>query len=245
MHLSPAGRSWGVGEVQNICIAILHFETAFGSILPEARWGNFWAKTFKNSNPQFRDLTLAQCFNLIRGCKTLENISDLMNPLELHGREMVNDRYYSWNFENLKRSTKATIEWRQPEGMSTPQGCIAWMELAINFVLSARRSTAAQSIEGYAQNVSGLQKFVEEGAVRGLSRVEFFGPIFSNKTGSKVLKDARRPTAALLAKKLKQDKEKNILLKKILQKAKREAEAAAAAAAAHSRPGSSSGDGRQ
>lgn len=171
-----------------------------------------------------------------------------MNPLELHGREMVNDRYYSWNFENLKRSTKATIEWRQPEGMSTPQGCIAWIELGINFILSARRSAAAQSIEAYAQNVSELQKFVEEGAVRGLSKVELFGPIFRNKTGSKVLKDSRRPNSAVLAKKLKQDKEKNILLKKLLQKVKKEAEtaaAAAAAAAAHARPGSSSGDGRQ
>lgn len=235
--------------MQNICIAILHFETAFGSILPEARWGNFWAKTFKNSNPTFRDLTLAQCFNLIRGCKTLENLADLMNPLlvQRHGSEMVNDRYYSWNFENLKRNTKATIEWRQPEGMSTPQGCIAWMELGTNFILSARRSTAANSIEGYAQNVSGLQKFVEEGAVGGSSEVELFGPIFRNKTGSKALKSSRRPPTAILAKKLEQDKEKNILLKKVMQKVKREREAAAAAAAAaaaHSRPGSSSGAGR-
>lgn len=122
------------------------------------------------------------------------------------------------------------------------------MELAINFILSARQSTAAQSIQGYAQNVDGLLKFVKEGAVKGLSKVELVGPIFKDKTGSKILKDSRRPTAAVLAKKLKQDKEKNILLKKLLQKVKKEAEAraaAAAAAAAGSRPGSSSGNGRQ
>lgn len=230
VHLSPAGRSWQVAEVQNICIAILHFETAFGAILPAFRWGNFWAKTFRNSNPALAGLPEAQCIAKVRACKTVTDLAHLMNPLGLGGHKDECDRYYAWNLENLKANSKATIEWRQPEGMSTPQGCIAWMELATCFVLSARRPSVADKIATYPATAEGLRKFVEEGAVPGTSNVRNFAPLFQGKAGARALQKLARPPASVLAAKQKEDKKKNVMLMKVFLKEKELARAKAAGA---------------
>lgn len=218
VHLSPAGRPWKLEEVQNICIAILYFEPAFGPILPDFRWGNYWAKTFQNENRLLKGKSLLECFTLIKACKTLGQIADLMNPLGYLNVQEDNDRYFSWNFTNLKGTSIGTIEFRQPEGMTTPQGCISWMELATSFVLSARRPIPLERLGGYTCNVDGLEKFVKEGAAEGISKAENLRPIFYKKTGTKGFTDAKKPRLAILQAKQKQDKEKNIMLRKVFLK---------------------------
>jgi hypothetical protein len=44
VHISPVGRDWRLAELQNISIAILHFEPALYSLLPPGRWSNFSLK---------------------------------------------------------------------------------------------------------------------------------------------------------------------------------------------------------
>lgn len=40
VHLSPNNRGWNLVELKNICIAILHFESAILELLPEKRREN-------------------------------------------------------------------------------------------------------------------------------------------------------------------------------------------------------------
>jgi hypothetical protein len=44
VHLSPADREWDLAELQNISIAILHFEQAMFDVLPEERRPRFGLK---------------------------------------------------------------------------------------------------------------------------------------------------------------------------------------------------------
>ncbi|KAH8763664.1 putative amidoligase enzyme-domain-containing protein [Diaporthe sp. PMI_573] len=223
VHISPYGQYWSLPELKGICRAIIHFERAIAALLPPHRNGSFWAKTHSNNVKKFVGKTVADCIKLIQACKSIEELVMLMNE---------GNRYFAWNFMNLDQDhlKTGTIEWRQPAAMTSERGCIAWVELAIAFVLAGRRSDV--DCTRYPGTVEGLKEFTSNGLVDGASDVRYLNAIFSNKTGAAALVAPNRPTNAELETKVKEDQKKNLMLRKLEERLAAEAAARKAAAAA-------------
>lgn len=137
------------------------------------------------------------------------------------------DRYRTWNFHNLRDGNpKGTVEFRQPPGQTHATGCLAWAELAISFVQSARRPDWHVRFAEYPQTVAGPKKFVQEGVAQGISQEKYLVPIFDSKPGdlTKEPKSIEHPDVQLLKLKDKEDKKKNILMAKLKEQLKKESQ---------------------
>jgi hypothetical protein len=221
VHISPYGQYWSLSELKGICRAIIHFERAMAALLPPHRNGNYWAKTHSNNVQKFMGKPVAACIKLIQACKRIEDLVMLMNE---------GNRYFAWNFMNLDQDhlKTGTIEWRQPAAVTTERGCLAWVELAIAFVLAARRSDV--DCTKYPGTVEGLKEFTSNGLVDGVSDVRYLNAVFSNKTGAAALATPRIPSNAELETKVKEDQKKNLMLTKLSERLAAEARARQAAA---------------
>lgn len=204
IHISPGLGDWSTGQLKSVCKAILYFESAFEVLVPESRRGNQWAKSNRFDNNSFFGRNSQQCFALIEACENPVQIADLMSP----------DRYYAWNFDNLYYGRKATIEFRRPPGVVNPDVCLSWMELTISFVQSARRGNLTTRLARYEPDVDGLKAFVSEGLVQGMSDPRYLASIFHGKSGALQPRPVQRIDGNLLKKKMKQDKKKNVMMKK-------------------------------
>lgn len=216
VHLSPIGGSWSLSELQGISVAIIHFECAFEALIPETRRGNQFIRSNRFfGNPALLDKRHSEVIHEILKQKTVKSLAVLMSP----------NRYTAWNFENLKEDDrKGSLEFRQPPGQTHASGCLVWIELAINFVQSARRPNWYAQIGDYTQTVAGLQKFTKEGFVQGISQERYMVPLFNSREGTlqKMPKYPEYPERSLMWKKEKEDKKKNILMAKLKEDLKRE-----------------------
>ncbi|KAJ0116658.1 hypothetical protein J7T55_009808 [Diaporthe amygdali] len=233
VHISPYGQYWSLPELKGICKAIIRFERAMAALLPPHRNGSYWAKTHSNNVKKFMGKTVADCIKLIQACKSIEDLVMLMNE---------GNRYFAWNFMNLDQDhlKTGTIEWRQPAAMTSQRGCLAWVELAIAFVLAARRADV--DCTKYPGTVEGLKEFTSNGLVDGVSDVRYLNAVFSNKTGAAALVTPEIPSTAELETKVKEDQKKNLMLRKLSEKLA--AEAAARKAAANAANGRGNGGRR-
>lgn len=175
IHLSPLGRSWTLEELKSIAIAINHFESAFEVLLPMTRRGSPYARSNRRyMNSALENKGDSECIEAVLACQSVDDLATLM----------CTDRYVAWNFVNLKKDyTKGTLEWRQPPGQNDAVGCLAWIELALNFVHSAAsRPTWHENYTDYTQTIAGLQQFISEGIIDGVSQKEFMEPLFIGKS---------------------------------------------------------------
>lgn len=211
VHISPSDNvNWDMGSLKSICRAIIYFEGAFEALVPEHRRGNAYAKSFQADHPQFKSKRHGECFALIEQQTHPVHIADLMNP--------GSDRNYAWNFCNLIYGGKMTVEFRRGPGVTGPEDCLAWVELAVSFARSARAFGTVQHLQDYTQDVQGLKAFVNATLAPSMSQPQLMGSIFVNKQGS--LKPRAMPAlTAELRNKLKKKKaevhSKNIMVKKI------------------------------
>lgn len=215
IHLSPMGGEWTLNELNGISIGIIHFERAFEAMIPETRRGNQFIRSNRFfGNEQLKDLKHSECIAKIQSQKSVKSLAVVMSS----------DRYTTWNFENLKEdSRKGTLEFRQPPGQTRAAGCLSWIELAINFVQSARRKDWHVNIREYPQTVSGLKKFVTEGFVEGLSKCNHLEPLMHSKNADlSIVPKAPEYDVALMTRKEKEDKKKNILMEKLKESIKKE-----------------------
>ncbi|KAI3394575.1 hypothetical protein diail_2566 [Diaporthe ilicicola] len=215
VHLSPIGSGWSLQELKGIATAVIHFECAFEVLIPETRRGNQFIRSNRFfGNALLDDMKHSECIKEIQLQKTVKDLAGLMSA----------DRYTTWNFENLKEDyRKGTIEFRQPPGQTHAAGCLSWIELAMDFVQSARRAEWHAKIMTYPQNVSGLRRFVSEGFVDGLSKECFLAPLLNSKDGNaRAVPKAPEYDTTLMAKKEKEDKKKNILMEKLKENLKKE-----------------------
>ncbi|POS69407.1 hypothetical protein DHEL01_v212198 [Diaporthe helianthi] len=182
-----------------------------GTILaPTHRNGSWWAKTFRNNIQQFKDKTVADCIEVIEACESIESLAYLMNDGSI--------RYYAWNFQNLDEThlSTGTIEWRQPAGMDSVHGCIAWIELAIAFVQAGRRPDI--DCTSYPETVEGLKDFAWMGVIVDASDARYMDAIFNTRTGAADLVAARQPSHAELMTKIEKDQRKNLMLRKLTER---------------------------
>ncbi|KAH9992557.1 hypothetical protein F4779DRAFT_609148 [Xylariaceae sp. FL0662B] len=206
-NISPGAGDWGTAELKSICKAIIYFECAFEVLFPKSRRGNQWAKSNRFDNRNFSSLSGQRCFELIDACHNPVEVADLMSP----------DRYYAWNFDNLYFGRKATIEFRRPPGVNNPDVCLAWMELTISFVQAARRHSIGGMLSKYSPDIAGLRRFVNGGLIMGISNSHLFDSIFQGKSGALQPQQVQIINKNMLMKKRKEDKRKNVMMKKLGQ----------------------------
>ncbi|KAG6359876.1 hypothetical protein INS49_010929 [Diaporthe citri] len=209
------GGEWTLNELKGISIGIIHFERAFEAMVPEMHRGNQFIRSNRFfGNEQLKNLKHSECIAMIQSQKSVKSLAVVMSP----------DRYTTWNFENLKEdSRKGTLEFRQPPGQTHAAGCLSWIELAINFVRSARRKDWHANIREYPQTVSGLKQFVMEGFVEGLSKWNHLEPLMHSKNADlSIVPKAPEYNVALITKKKREDKKKNILMEKLKESIKKE-----------------------
>lgn len=126
-----------------------------------------------------------------------QGLECLSDSWEFASRISGYDRCLIWNFGSLipggDHSTDYTIEWRMPPAVKIAEGCLAWTELALNFVQAARREGTHELFETddpedgehepEKPTVHDLRRFVEIGLDEEVSDPRYLEPIFRGKSG--------------------------------------------------------------
>ncbi len=147
-----------------------------------------WVDNRKLKGQQYTDNV-----DLICGTKNVRELMEWMNPLDEETRRQDSvpvDRYYAWNFENLKAGKSGTVEYRRPPGLQGANACVDWVRLAIMFVRAAiqvddphlplpKNPSDVQNID-----VHDLKEFLRTGLPVGHDMAGCFESFFDNKGGS-------------------------------------------------------------
>lgn len=192
-------------------MAIIWFEPAIEVILPKQRRQNLWAKANHKDHPQFKAQTVEKTFHMINSCETIDALIDCMNPQD--------DRYFGWNFTNLRKDAIGTIEFRRPPGVTGRVASLSWMNFTAAFVRAAATVQDPTDLLKNEQSVEGLKSFLRIAMPTGVHLRDECGRIFRNKSGRIDVVPLRALTQQereLLQAK-KEDKEKrNTIMKKLI-----------------------------
>lgn len=98
-------------------------------------------------------------------------------------------KYMAWNFVNVFycgwSDDGGTIEFRRPPGVTNPDDCLAWVELAIYFTHAARelQGPIFRLDAQYTRDVAGLQRFIHDGLSNGAPKPTYLHRLFHGKAG--------------------------------------------------------------
>ncbi|GAB5353063.1 hypothetical protein AAMO2058_000006200 [Amorphochlora amoebiformis] len=113
------------------------FEEVFDAIMPPSRRG--MQNQYARSN---RDIFVRKGKNAlakIDGCKTIKELSDLLNPQVLDNER--DRRYYKLNLQNMlwdtHHASKVTVEFRQHSGTFSRRKAYFWTKFLLSFVEAA------------------------------------------------------------------------------------------------------------
>jgi len=220
IHVSPPlGVDWHIEYLRRIAKTLIHFEPAIEVLLPEHRRSNLWAKANRADHPQFKVRTVQQAWTRIDTCQDIPELVALINP-KVRPTDEDYDRYYAWNFTNLLEGGIGTIEFRRPPGVTKMDSCICWIEFTVAFVRAGANFGASESLNSFQADVNGLKRLLRLAIPPGKGLRDLFGRIFTNKSGSLNPVSMRQPTpdeVAMLEMKTGEQKDKNVMLKKILK----------------------------
>lgn len=184
VHLSPGKPKaqtmdrgdWTIDELTRIAMAVVYFENAFEAVIPAERRGNKYHRANRAQNQYLAELSIDE---------TMRRISEVRD-IPWFVLLMQQSKRFNWNFMHLSSvHGKGTIEFRQPPGVTTAAECLQWMELAIDFIQSARRDEISiRKLYEFEPTVQGLKKFCYEGLTPGMSMQCYLDPIFDGKTGA-------------------------------------------------------------
>lgn len=101
-------------------------------------------------------------------------------------------RYYAWNFTNLDKSMKQTVEFRAPPKVDNSDDCRSWVEFAVNFVHAAIQ-TDGPSTDDYGKGVRELHSFLTANTMKGCSDVRSWSRVVkpSSSTSNRHLRTTR------------------------------------------------------
>ncbi|KAF9644773.1 hypothetical protein BDM02DRAFT_3190303 [Thelephora ganbajun] len=220
VHVSPSNE-YTSAQIKAVARAAIYFEPAINALVPSHRLGNEFCKTFFASNEHFKDKTVEQAIAMVDGVgETHKAIIELMNP---PGRLSEPNRFYAWNFANLVDNGILTIEFRQAEGVTTPDGALAWAEFVVTFIGAAvTEATSYNNLKKYTPNVHGLKAFLGHGLVSDGKNKSLLGVIMGRAKDSASVSGSQpgklsKEREDRLAKKRKGDDRKQIFVKKVIE----------------------------
>lgn len=212
VHVSPKElATWSLGHLKRLSMAIIWFEPAIEVILPKQRRQNMWAKANHKDHPQFKAQTVENILHIINSCETIEALIECMNPQD--------DRYFGWNFTNLREDAIGTVEFRRPPGVTGRGASLSWMKFTAAFVRAAANVQDPTDLLKNEQSVEGMKSFLRVALPTGVRPRDEFGRIFRNKSGRIDVAPLRPLTQREreLLKAKKEDKEKrNTMMKKLI-----------------------------
>lgn len=190
IHLSPSEGIWGTKELKRICKPVLYFEEAIEVLFPAARRRFKFCRSNRFNNPQFiteingesvQARGMAECFRMIEKCRDVQSLAEIMGMRKFMAWNLVNVFYSGWSDDG------GTIEFRRPPGVTNPDDCLAWMELAVCFVHAARElqdpglCLDAQSV----RDVAGLEQLRHDGLSHacGTPKPRYLQRLFHGKSG--------------------------------------------------------------
>lgn len=220
VHISPPpNMEWNIEYLRRIAKSLIYFEPAIEVLLPPYRRTNLWAKANRADHPQFKVRTVQQALSRIDNCQNVPQLVALMNP-KIRPTDEDFDRYYAWNFTNLLAGRIGTIEFRRPPGVTKVESCIWWVELACAFVQAGANFGTTEYLSSFSVDVNGLKNFLRLVLPPGTTPRDVFGRIFTNKGGSLnpvPLQPMTVEEMELLNTKTREQKGKNIIIKKMLK----------------------------
>ncbi|KAH0562179.1 hypothetical protein GP486_003123 [Trichoglossum hirsutum] len=198
--------------LKRFCYSLVYFEHAFEVLFPPERRGNEYAKSNTYDNPQFLGKPSSEIFAMIGACSNNTGLVNLMNN--------GNHRYFTWNFTNLLKGGKGTVEFRRGPGVTAAKDCLSWMELAVYFVQAACRLDSPSALGDYPATVEGLWSFISKGLESETDKPLQIGLIFAGKSGSAVPSPVGPLSAEKqqkLAQKMNRDDKKQVTAQKFLR----------------------------
>lgn len=217
VHISIA-EGYSVTQLKSIAQSVIHFEPAFEAMVPPDRRGNEYARSnwIDNKHFGYARKTRAQSIALIEECTQIREIVELMCP-EI-------SKYWGWNFSNLVKDAKYTIEFRRGAVSTTVDDVFVWVELAMSFVQAAIKVESPDYLRKRPNTVQGLRDFLNQGLILkdGMNDNRYLDLLFKDKDPKaslepKAVGKLSPEKAAKLKKKTEEDAKINLMLSKLEQ----------------------------
>ncbi|KAK7736502.1 hypothetical protein SLS63_003480 [Diaporthe eres] len=121
----------------------------------------------------------AECFRTIEKCRDVQSLAEIMGMRKFMAWNFVNVFYSGWSDDG------GTIEFRRPPGVTNPDACLAWMELAVHFIHAARelQGPGFRLDAQYTRDVAGLQQFIKDGLRGRGPKPTHLQSLFRGKSG--------------------------------------------------------------
>jgi hypothetical protein len=170
-----------MAELRSISFAVIYFDEALLALLPEHRRRNFYLYSNYKNNNQLCDLTMDKCWARLLAMEDYKAVFEVMQDDDTECR-------LAWNFGNLlgwEQTTGETIEWRQPPGVITAAECLAWSELAIEFIQAVKdwENIGEEVGRLYKGDVEGLRNFLDDRGIYPGRDSAVTNCIFQGKSG--------------------------------------------------------------
>ncbi|KAL2135605.1 hypothetical protein VTI74DRAFT_7752 [Chaetomium olivicolor] len=175
VHVSRHDLTFTAEQLKGICKGVCYYEEPITKVMPSERKETSWAVSnvlgeAKQVNQKLRrayrlvpETTWAPLFKIL-GKITLKTVQDT-----LARTSRGDDRYLSWNFENITQPC-GTIEFRRPPAVASAADACHWAAFSVGFIARAMGAdwTRIESLNTVG-SVAELRKFVAQG-------VEILGP---------------------------------------------------------------------
>ena len=217
VHISIA-EGYSATVLKRIAWSVIHFEPAFEAIVPPDRRGNEYARSnwIDNKHFGYARKSRAQSIALIEECTQIRDIVELMCP--------DISKYWGWNFSNLVKDPKYTIEFRRGAVSTKLDGVFVWVELAMSFIQAAVKVGSSEYLRQSPNTVQGLRSFLNQGLILkdGMNDHRYLDLLFKDKDPKAFLEPKAIGTlspekAAKLKKKTEEDATVNLMLSKLEQ----------------------------
>ena len=176
VHVSIA-EGYSATVLKRVAWSVIHFEPAFEAIVPQNRRGNEYARSnwIDNKHFGYARKSRAQSIALIEECTQIRDIVELMCP------DM--SKYWGWNFSNLVRDPKYTIEFRRGAVSTKLDDVLVWVELAMSFIQAAVKVGSSEYLRQSPNTVQGLRSFLNQGLILkgGMNDHRYLDLLFKDK----------------------------------------------------------------
>ena len=201
VHVSPRKEErWSLEQLKPIAKSIIYFDPAFMGVYAPSRRNHSLTQSNKKDNYKLKDRNYADCFKLIDGCKTKDQLIKLMQSVS---QANPATRDYAWNLENTQEGKKGSIgasqdsqppsernanafpEFRCAPGATNVKHCLIWVEFGLSFVHAATKSDTNQVLEKgiFKPNADGLQEFILRAARDDMNDKKLLATVFQKNAG--------------------------------------------------------------
>ena len=167
VHVSPRHSDFTSAQLRGLCKGLCYFDDAITRVVPAERKATTWALSNVRGRGSTVNQKLKRLYNLVPSTSWAHLFKKLdgVTPKNVHQMLSSNNRYLSWNFDNVTKDC-GTVEFRRPPAVDSVEKASHWTAFTLGFAAQAMttdwaslesRKTVGTVLELHTFIVDGLK----------------------------------------------------------------------------------------